>query len=192
MDNVIHRKAKAEDLDEVADVLAVGFGQLFHQLTRKEDEIRALLRSLILLENFYVVEVDGRIAGCLALSAEGSRSSQVDSSEFRRIVGLVKGTIGAWVVRRLLTVPYELPEDTAYFEYVTILPEFRRRGLSSSLIMDTVERTEFRRYMLDVTSDNMEAYQLYEKLGFREVKREKERFAKQAGFEYRIYMALET
>ena len=45
--------------------------------------------------------------------------------------------------------------------------------------------------MLDVASNNEAAIKLYEKLGFVESRRVKERFAKHAGFEYLIFMKLD-
>jgi len=47
---------------------------------------------------------------------------------------------------------------------------------------------EYNDYVLEVKDTNVAAVELYKKMGYREVHREKFRWAKHADFEYFVYM----
>ena len=50
------------------------------------------------------------------------------------------------------------------------------------------KKTDYQRFILEVTDANEAARHIYKKLGFREYEKIKERFPKLKGFNYRIYM----
>lgn len=59
---------------------------------------------------------------------------------------------------------------------VAVHPDFRRKGIAESLILELVEALKERKshcLMLEVRASNFGAIKLYEKLGFREVGRRK-------------------
>ena len=78
-----------------------------------------------------------------------------------------------------------------YFEYVTTLEAYQGKGIMKKLLSWTIENSAYHCYMLDVAGNNEAAIKLYEKIGFVESRRIKEKFAKHAGFEYLIFMKLD-
>lgn len=106
----------------------------------------------------------------------------------RAIFGFIKGSIATNVLKALLEKPYQFDAEDGYIEYVTILEDYRRLGLTTGLLTFILHQNRYRHLMLDVTSDHKKAFELYQKLGFKEFKRVKQRFSKQAGFDYLSFM----
>jgi ribosomal protein S18 acetylase RimI-like enzyme len=50
----------------------------------------------------------------------------------------------------------------------------------------------YEKYILEVADTNEQAFRLYEKLGYREVYRIKQKYAKSIGINYLIYMVNKT
>ena len=66
--------------------------------------------------------------------------------------------------------------------------EFRKMGAAENLITHIIENTDFPAYILEVADTNTAAVNLYEKIGFTEFHRVEQRYKKQSGFNYYLYM----
>jgi len=79
-------------------------------------------------------------------------------------------------------------DDTCYIECVATKMDARGKGVSTALMKNILKKTDYQRFILEVTDANEVARHIYKKLGFREYEKIKERFPKLKGFNYRIYM----
>jgi ribosomal protein S18 acetylase RimI-like enzyme len=62
-----------------------------------------------------------------------------------------------------------LSEKIGYTEYIFVCPQWRRKGLASAMIskvLDFLKQNGMRFAQLQVRTDNRDALNLYEKLGF--------------------------
>jgi ribosomal protein S18 acetylase RimI-like enzyme len=71
-------------------------------------------------------------------------------------------------------------------EFVATSPDFRRQGAGFALLSYIMEETPYETYVLEVADTNTNAIGLYEKLGFREMKRIKA--PRGSGVNFFIYM----
>lgn len=181
------RRANKKDIDDLTLLIGEGFLHLFKHMTQDLKIIRQLLKKSLIIEHFYVLEVDNRIIGTLAISPRHSRSAKINSKQLRHLFGMVKGSLVSFFLKNELMKPIDAQ---CFIEYVVIMKEYQGKGYSKVLINEVIKQSHCQQFVLDVTSDNEKAYQLYKSLGFKEIKRIKERFSKQAGFDERIYMEL--
>lgn len=73
-------------------------------------------------------------------------------------------------------------------EFVATSTEYRSKGVASSIINHIFETTPYNEYVLEVADTNEKAVRLYEKLGFSEFMRVKEKHSKQSGINNLLYL----
>ncbi len=66
--------------------------------------------------------------------------------------------------------------------------DYRGKGIASILIEKIIKKNEYEEYVLEVADTNTNAVNLYEKLGFVEMKRVKMSNAKRSGINFLVYM----
>lgn len=186
--NPIFRKASKSDTDQLVDVIYAGFSHHFKHLRTTESKVKAILKEILKIEDFVVIELDRVIVGCLGISKGNQRLVTLQSDVYKNELGLIKGFIANKMLNTIIGKPMNLKDKEGYIEFVTVLDDYRRQGLTTQLIEWVIHSGEYTRLILDVTDDNQKAINLYQKIGFVEFDRKKEFFSKQAGFEYQIYM----
>ena len=154
------RNSKPQDYNEIVYCIYKGFEHHFKLFKISDEKIKNMLLNIVKLEQFKVAVDD------------------------------VKGFIIAQLVYQALGKPYNVEADCGYFEYVTTLEAYQGKGIMKKLLNWTIENSVYPCYMLDVASNNEAVIKLYEKLGFVESRRVKEKFAKYTDFEYIIFMKL--
>ena len=82
----------------------------------------------------------------------------------------------------------DYPVTTGYIEFVSVKKDYRRKGVATTLIKESLKLSSYDDYVLDVTDINISAINCYNNLGFEEYKRVKEKHGKQKGFNEKIYM----
>ena len=182
------RDSKTQDYNEIVHCIYKGFEKHFKLFKISEEKIKNMLLNIVKLEQFKVAVDDGKVIACCGVAKGGNRLYKKEEYSFYKEFGLVKGFIIAQLVYQALGKPYNEEADCGYFEYVTTLEAYQGKGIMKKLIKWTIENSAYPCYMLDVASNNEAAIKLYEKLGFVESHRVKEKFAKYTGFEYLIFM----
>jgi ribosomal protein S18 acetylase RimI-like enzyme len=84
--------------------------------------------------------------------------------------------------------PVEIDEKTGSIEFVATNKKYRKEGIASTIMKHIFSLNIYEKYILEVADTNEQAFRLYEKLGYREVDRIKQRCAKNIGINYLIYM----
>lgn len=186
-----YRKAVEADKTQIAKCIAEAFKKDFSVLSKDVDAVSAAIAAGIQTERFYVAIDNRAVVGVLAVSDCNGRSVLADAKTNRKYFGLVKGIIATMVFKEEFGKQLEYPDTVGYIEFVAVLENYRRKGITSKLLSDAIANGQYTRYELDVTDINRGAISCYNKFGFTEYKREKVSHAKQKGFNEKIYMRYE-
>ena len=182
------RKAAEADRGEVALCIAEGFEKDFAVLCNVNQTVAEAITPGLNIERFYVAEAEGGIAGVMAISDGSGRAARADGKALRKHLGFVKGAIGNMVLKEEFEGKVEIPDAAGYIEFVAVRKSYRRQGVASEMMRESMRLSEYRDFVLDVTDVNEKAYNCYRKLGFEEYSRVPERHAKQKGFGAKIWM----
>lgn len=182
------KNSRPKDYNGIVHCIYKGFPHHFKPLKANERSIKNMLLKIIKLDQFKIAVDNDRVIACCGVGKGGNRLYKKNRRVFYEEFGFIKGLIAERVVRHILGKAYEVDSTCGYLEFVTILDEYRRQGIMTGLLCWTFEQGEYSSFMLDVASNNHKAIKLYEKLGFIEAHRIKEKFPKQAGFDHSIIM----
>lgn len=188
MDRVIVRRASEKDRSEISRIIAYGFSNDFSHITRDMERITKALLSGYELDRFFVADENGKILGVIACSDCNGRAAFVDTKEYIKHLGLIKGLLGAFVLKPEFTDPLKYPETTGYIEFVAVAEDARRRGIASAMLKGVTEQTTYSEYFLEVTDINIKAQECYKKFGFVENRRVREKYSAIMGYKERIVM----
>jgi 8-oxo-dGTP diphosphatase len=187
-DGVKVRPAVESDRAGIASVIAEACRHEFNTLSRDTDRITAALTPAVAVDRFFVADRGGGVVGTIACTDHTGRAMQVTAADWRRHLGLVRGTLAARILARqwMSVLPY--PAATGYLEFVAVAERGRRQGVATKLVEGVIAQTPYTEYELDVTDVNTAAHDCYRKVGFVDVRRKKEMFGRINGFRERIYM----
>ncbi len=124
----------------------------------------------------------------MAISNCNGRAVITDRSSYKKYFGFFKGVIAKKVLKEEFESKLDYPITTGYIEFVSVKKEYKRKGIATTLIKESLKLSDFNDYVLDVTDINTSAINCYNNLGFKEFKRMKEKHGKQKGFNEKIYM----
>ena len=182
------RKASETDRDAVAMCIAEGFEKDFSILCIDNQKVEDAIANGLNMEKFYVADVDGNVAGVLAISDCNGRAAKVEKVSLRKQLGLFKGVIGAFVLKEEFEKQLEYPVTNGYIEFVAVRKKYRKQGIASTMLRESMLLTNYQDFVLDVTDINEKAIRCYSSIGFEEFKRIPEKHGKQKGFNEKIYM----
>lgn len=159
------RKAKISDAKIAVKLLYIAAGELLFDLTGTNNENSALLKAeeffisknnRMSFENIYLYEISGVVAGLMCLY-DGEKAEILDEALNENLRNLGKN----------YTIEKECENDF-YLDSLAVLPEFRRRGISSELINYAFEISHENGKFLSLLVDceNKIAQQTYDKMGF--------------------------
>ena len=186
---MIHiRKASETDRDAVAMCIVEGFEKDFSILCKDNQKVADAIANGLNMEKFYVADVDGNVAGVLAISDCNGRAAKVEKVSLKKQLGLFKGIIGAFVLKEEFEKQLEYPVTTGYIEFVAVRKKYRKQGIASTMLRESMLLTNYQDFVLDVTDINEKAISCYSSIGFEEFKRIPEKHGKQKGFNEKIYM----
>jgi ribosomal protein S18 acetylase RimI-like enzyme len=84
--------------------------------------------------------------------------------------------------------PVEIDDKTGSIEFVATNRKYQRMGIATEIMEYIFSLKLYEKYILEVADTNERAFNLYEKLGYKEVHRIKQRYAKSIGINYLVYM----
>ena len=182
--------------EQVVDLFYEAFTQKVHHLELftpdKEKAIRIMMHSVDTNSAIYALH-QGRVVGVLGIKwADGRNFMRFRFATLRHEFGLWGAT---W---RYLWQTFErritkIPDNTMNVRGIAVHHTMRGRGVGT-LLLDALEKRAheegFTRLSLEVVDTNPEARRLYERLGFRVIKRESLGWlTKSAGFTAVDFMA---
>lgn len=182
------REAKETDRNSVALCIAEGFEKDFSILCKDNQKVADAIAAGLNLERFYVADIKGDIAGVLAISDCNGRAARVERASLKKQFGFFKGFIGALVLKEEFEGQLEYPITTGYIEFVAVRKRYRKRGIATTMLKESMLLTNYQDFVLDVTDINNNAIKCYTNIGFEEFKRIPEKHGTQKGFNEKIYM----
>ncbi len=182
------RKAKETDRNNIALCIAEGFEKDFSIFCKDNQKVADAIAAGLNLERFYVADINGTIAGVLAVSDCNGRAARAEKVSLKKHFGFLKGVISTFVLKKEFEKQLEYPVITGYIEFVAVRKKYRRQGIAATMLQESMMLTNYQDFVLDVTDTNDNAIQCYTRIGFEEFKRIPEKHGKQKGFNERIFM----
>jgi 8-oxo-dGTP diphosphatase len=186
--DVTVRKAIEADRAGIATVIAYAYRREFSTLTKDLDKVARALERAVDVDRFFVANRGGGVIGAIACTDRTGRAMRVRGVDFRRHLGIVRGELAARVLAPAFMSRLGYPPGTGYIEFVAVAERARRQGIATRLVEGVIAQTPYTEYVLEVTDVNTAARDCYRKIGFADIKSEKERFGRLKGFRERIYM----
>ncbi|MCI8507453.1 MAG: GNAT family N-acetyltransferase, partial [Lachnospiraceae bacterium] len=75
-----------------------------------------------------------------------------------------------------------------YIEFVAVRKKYRKQGIATTMLKESMLLTNYQDFVLDVTDINNSAIRCYTNIGFIEFERVPEKHGKQKGFTEKIFM----
>ena len=182
------RPAVESDRAGIASVVVEAYRHEFSTLSRSMDKIAAALTPAVEVDRFFVADRCGDIIGAIACTDHTGRAVRVKAADWRRHLGVVPGALAARILAPQWMSQLDYPAATGYLEFVAVAERARRQGIATKLVEAVIDQTHYTDFELEVTDVNTPARDCYLKIGFVDVRRKKEKFARVKGFRERIYM----
>lgn len=182
------RKAEETDRNSAALCIAEGFEKDFSVLCKDTQKVADAIAAGLNMEKFYVADIKGYIVGVLAISDCTGRAARVDKTSLKKHFGFLKGMIGAFVLKKEFEGQLEYPITTGYIEFVAVRKKYRKQGIATTMLQESMLLAHYQYFVLDVTDINSNAIKCYTNIGFEEFKRIPEKHGKQKGFNEKIFM----
>lgn len=182
------RKAEETDRNSAALCIAEGFEKDFSVLCKDTQKVADAIAAGLNMEKFYVADIKGYIVGVLAISDCTGRAARVDKTSLKKHFGFLKGMIGAFVLKEEFEGQLEYPITTGYIEFVAVRKKYRKKGIATTMLRESMLLAHYQYFVLDVTDINSNAIKCYTNIGFEEFKRIPEKHGKQKGFNEKIFM----
>ena len=179
---------------EISTIFVEGFYQWLHFFSKDKDKLIRAFAHMFQLDTFYAAVIDGELAGITACTDGKQPVVVLKKEELRKHLGIIMGSVTYYVLRRefeLKKYPFAIKKEMGMIEFVATSPRHRGQGIASAVIGHIIASTPYLEYALEVADTNINAVKLYEKLGFREFMRVKQKNSKQSGINHLVYMKYE-
>lgn len=176
---------------QMSRVFVEGFYMWLKRFSKDKEKLAEVFAHVFSLEYFFAA-VEGREIAAMTACTGGFSPICLNRREFARILGFFRGNITFFNLRRHMirnSYPFALGKKTGSIEFVATAQKFQNQGLGYELISYVMKENPYETYVLEVADTNAAAVRLYEKLGFKEMKRVKA--PKKSGVNFFIYMRKE-
>lgn len=186
----------ASDLGEdvrkkMSDIFADAFYQWIKYFSDDKEKLSKAFSHMFVLEKFYVAVVNGEIGGISACTNGKVSSVILKTSELRKHLGFIKGSIAGIVLKKEFEnhpYPFELAPNCGSVEFVATHEKYRGNGIATAIINHIIKVNSYSEFVLEAADTNTPAVRLYEKQGFKEFTRIAHKQSKQSGINYLVYM----
>ncbi len=172
----------------ISEIFVDAFGHHLSFFSKDKNKLAEALEHMFVLDVFHVALIKGEIAGMAACTSSDIHSVNHDRSELRKHFGIYKGTIANVVFKREFQKPVKVGKRTALIEFFATDPKYRRRGVATAIMNHLLSLPQYDEYILEVTNTDPQIIRLYEKLGFKEFERIKQKYSRLSGLDYMVYM----
>ena len=192
---------RAIDFDEtirkkISEIFVDGFGKDLKYFSKDTNKLIKAFSHMFVLEYFYVAVINSEIAGMIVCIDKEHFCINHNKNILKKHLGIIKGSIAAIVFKNYFNkypkYPVKTDEKTASIEFVATGSKYRKMGVASAIMEYIFSLPGYNNYILEVADTNINAYKLYEKLGFKEVYKKKMKFSKYVGINYFVYMKREN
>jgi ribosomal protein S18 acetylase RimI-like enzyme len=181
--------------EKISALFVEAFGKELKIISNDSNKLTKAFLHMFVLDYFYIGIIDNEIAGMMVCTDKEHYCIKHDKKILVNNLGLVKGLLANMIFKiyfnKYPKYPVKIDEKTGSIEFVATNKKYRRMGMAT-LIMEYIFSLKlYEKYILEVADTNERAYNLYKKLGYKEIYRIKQRFPKQIGINYLVYMIKE-
>ena len=179
--------------EQAIDLFVDGFYNIFSMSVSKDkDLLKELFIDAFDRDMVFVCLSKESVIGFLGLGNINKRCVCLSRETCKRLLGKFKGAlIYAQMGRMLHEITVHAP-DEGYIDYITTDSHYRGKGIATKLIKYICDTLPYKQYMLDVLSKNTNAKNLYEYLGFTQVRIKKNPLVMLSGMGRQIIMKLDV
>jgi ribosomal protein S18 acetylase RimI-like enzyme len=173
----------------ISEIFVDGFGKELTFFSKDKSKLARALEHMFVVDDFYCAIVDGEVAGITACTNGKGSSVCLDAKDLRNHLGFYKGTLASLFLKpEFEKPPVEVGDKIASVEFVATATKFRGQGIATAIMNHLFRFPQYDQYVLEVADTNKSAVKLYEKLGYKEIKRIKHKHSKISGVNYLVYM----
>jgi ribosomal protein S18 acetylase RimI-like enzyme len=176
---------------KISEIFVDGFYQWLNYFSKDKGKLVKAFEHMFNPEVFYIAVIDDDIAGIAACTDGKIPSVRLDSKKLKKHLGLIMGTITYFILKKEFEekqYPFEIEKGMGMVEFVATASKYRGQGVATLIINDIFHITPYETYVLEVADTNTNAVKLYEKLGFTEFMRIKQKHSKRSGVNHLVYM----
>ena len=179
--------------EKITEIFVDAYGKDLQFFSKDKNKLIKAFTHIFVLEYFYIAIIDNEVAGMTVCIDKNNFCINHNSKILVKHLGIIKGTAAYMLFKHYFNkypkYLVELDDKTASVEFVATKTEYRKQGVASSIIKHLLTLPEYKNYVLEVADTNTSAFELYKKLGFKEVCRKELKFGKKyAGLNYLVYM----
>jgi ribosomal protein S18 acetylase RimI-like enzyme len=196
-ENEIMEIKLAKDMsDNIREKMSELFVEAFEKdlkiISRDTNKLTKAFSHMFVLDYFYVGIIDNEVAGMMACVDKEHYCINHSRKTLIKNLGIIKGLLANMIFTKYFNkypkYPVEIDEKTGSIEFVATNKKYRKKGVASSIMEHIFSLDTYEKYILEVADTNEQAFRLYEKLGYREVYRIKQKHVKNIGINYLVYM----
>lgn len=179
--------------EKISGLFVEAYGNDLQFLSKDKNKLIKAFTHMFVPEYFYVAVIDNEIAGMIACMDAGHFCINHDKKTLVKHLGIIKGLAAnilfKYYFNKYPKYPMTLGEKTASVEFVATGIKYRKQGVAAAIMKHLFALPEYKQYVLEVADTNTNAFELYKKLGYREVCRKELKFGKKyAGVNFFVYM----
>jgi ribosomal protein S18 acetylase RimI-like enzyme len=178
---------------KISEIFVEGFYQWLKYFSKDKAKLKKAFAHMFNPEVFYIAVIGDKVAGITACNDGAVPSVILNHREFRRHLGFFMGTIAYYLLRQEFEkkqYPFEITKGMGLIEFVATSDQYRGQGVATTIISHIINITPYKEYALEVADTNTNAVKLYEKLGFTDFMKVKDKHSKQSGINYFVYMKI--
>lgn len=184
-------KIEYDPRQQISEIIVDGFYQWLKYFSKDKTELTNAFAHMFNLNVFYAALIEDKIAGVAALNNGTQPTINLSKCELQKHLGRFRGFIAYKILKYEFVdkkYPFEMNSGTGYVEFVATSPQYRGKGVASSIITHFFGFSDYTEFILEVADTNVNAVRLYEKLDFKEFMRVEMKNKKQSGINHLLYM----
>jgi ribosomal protein S18 acetylase RimI-like enzyme len=182
--------------EEISALFVEAFGEELKIISKDTNKLTRAFSHMFVLDYFYVGIIDNEIAGMMVCTDREHYCIKHNKKILINNLGLIKGFLAYMIFKNYFNkypkYPVEMDERTGSIEFVATNKKYRRMGIAASIMEHIFSLRLYEKYILEVADTNERAYNLYKKLGYKDIHRIKQKLPKQIGINYLVYMIKEV
>lgn len=164
------------NLEEVNKIFEECFGHMFTGFTKDLDKLSKCFIESFIKDMVYVYLEEDKALGFIAASSVSGRAIKINKKLFKETFGKARGSTFCWQIDKIMTKVIVKSEKECYVDFLGVSKGARRKGIGQTLLNYIHKDKRYEKYILEVLSKNPNAKALYEKVGYKAIKHEKNIF----------------
>ena len=179
--------------EKISELFVDAYRKDLGSFSKDREKLVKAFTHMFVLEYFYLAIIDNEIAGMTVCIDKDHFCINHNKKILIKNLGIIRGLLANIVCKHYFNkypkYPMKMDEKTASIEFVATNTKYRKRGVASGIMNYLFSLSEYDEYVLEVADTNTNAFELYKKLGYKEICRKELRFGrKYSGINYLVYM----